>query len=300
MANDAPVIIEVAINGETGKDRNPNSPRSPEEITAVAIECIEAGATVIHNHIEKFTITGKEAADRYKQGWADIRRHFPQAVLCPTAVMHPDLMTRLEHFEHLADVADMAVLDPGTTSFAFGEEDGLPSQGYDYVNSYAEIRVAFDQMNRLGLGASMALYDASYVRAVLAWHRAGKLPPGSLPKFYFGGEWTFQSGERGVSFGLLPTAKALNAYVEMIEGTGLPWATAVLGGCAIRTGMARFTLERGGHLRIGLEDYAGDDRPTNLELVKAAVDLCREVGRPVATMEETRAILGLKSLVPAE
>jgi uncharacterized protein (DUF849 family) len=300
MANDAPVIIEVAINGETFKDRNPHSPREPDEIAAVANQCLEAGATVIHNHIDKITIAGKEAADRYKQGWAGIRSRFPNAVIYPTSVFHQDLMTRLEHIEHVADVADMAALDPGTTSFAFGEEDGLPSGSYDYVNSYADVRVAFDQLNRLGLGASMALYDASYVRAVLAWHRAGKLPPGSFTKFYFGGDWAFQSGQRGTSFGLPPTAKALDAYLEMIEGTGLPWATAVLGGCAVESGMARLTLERGGHLRIGLEDYCGLDQPTNLELVEAAVALCREVGRPVATMEETRAILGLKSLVPAE
>jgi uncharacterized protein (DUF849 family) len=301
MASEAPVIIEVAINGETFRDRNPHSPREPQEIAAVSIECIEAGATVIHNHIDKITIAGKDAADRYKAGWADIRRRFPQAVIYPTSVFHPDLMTRLEHIEHLADAADMAALDPGTTSFAFAmDEDGLPTSGYDYVNSLQDIRVAFDQLNRLGLGASMALYDASYVRAVLAWHKAGKLPPGSFTKFYFGGEWSFQSGERAISFGFPPTATALDAYLEMIEGTGLPWATAVLGGCAIETGMARYTLERGGHLRVGLEDYVGEDRPTNLELVKAAVALCNEVGRPVATMEQTREILGLRSLVPAE
>lgn len=68
MANHAPVIIEVAINGETFKDRNPHSPREPDEIAAVAIHCLEAGATVIHNHIDKITIAGQEAADRYRAG----------------------------------------------------------------------------------------------------------------------------------------------------------------------------------------------------------------------------------------
>ena len=31
---DTPLVIEAAINGETRPDRNPNTPRKPEEITA--------------------------------------------------------------------------------------------------------------------------------------------------------------------------------------------------------------------------------------------------------------------------
>ena len=34
-----PAIIEAAINGATTKDRNPNVPRSAEEIAADALAC---------------------------------------------------------------------------------------------------------------------------------------------------------------------------------------------------------------------------------------------------------------------
>ena len=36
---DTAVIIEVALNGVTSKDRNPNVPRSPEEVSADALAC---------------------------------------------------------------------------------------------------------------------------------------------------------------------------------------------------------------------------------------------------------------------
>jgi uncharacterized protein (DUF849 family) len=79
----------------------------------------------------------------------------------------------------------------------------------------------------------------------------------------------------------------------MLEGTGLPWSVAVLGGDVITSGLARLALERGGHLRVGLEDFAGPRTPTNEELVEEAAHLAREMSRPVATCTEAAAILGL-------
>jgi uncharacterized protein (DUF849 family) len=52
-------------------------------------------------------------------------------------------------------------------------------------------------------------------------------------------------------------------------------------------------LERGGHLHLGLEFYAGDRTPTNAELVSEAAELCAKVGRPVATPDQAAAILRL-------
>ena len=60
-----PVIIEAAINGATSKERNPNSPLAPEEIAADALACLAAGAAIIHNHIDDFSLTGEVAARRY-------------------------------------------------------------------------------------------------------------------------------------------------------------------------------------------------------------------------------------------
>ena len=296
MNNDQPVIIEVAINGETPKERNPNVPRTPQEIGADALACIEAGAAIIRGHADDLKVTGLAAAQRYAEGWETVRKARPDAILYPTVVLADDQAERFAHLPQLAEwgAAQMASLDPGSSNLAINGPEGLPIKDFIYINSYSEIRYAFERFSELGLGASMALYDASYCRAVLAWHRAGKLPKGSFPKFYFAGDYDFMSGKKGgMNFGFGPTEKALDAYVEMLDGTGLPWAAAVLGGDLVGCGLARHVLERGGHLRIGLEDYMGPDQPTNLELLEAAVTLCRAVGRPVATPAQTRTILGM-------
>ena len=52
-------------------------------------------------------------------------------------------------------------------------------------------------------------------------------------------------------------------------------------------------LERGGHLRVGLEDYAGIERKSNVELVREAVQACEAAGRPVARPDEVGKLLDL-------
>src|SRR5262249_19620779 len=76
-------------------------------------------------------------------------------------------------------------------------------------------------------------------------------------------------------------------YLAMLEGTNLAWAVAVIGGDVLASDVARLALERGGHLRVGLEDYAGPRTPSNVELVREAVAPARAVGRPVAACQPT-------------
>jgi uncharacterized protein (DUF849 family) len=116
-----------------------------------------------------------------------------------------------------------------------------------------------------------------------------------LVKLYFGGDASYlgDAAASGVTFGLPPTATALAAYLEMLDGCGLPWAVAVIGGDVVASGLARLALERGGHVRVGLEDYAGPRRPSNVELVAEVTALARSVGRPVAAPADAARILGL-------
>lgn len=44
------VIIESALNGLTGRDRNPHVPYTPDEIAADAADAAGAGASVVHFH----------------------------------------------------------------------------------------------------------------------------------------------------------------------------------------------------------------------------------------------------------
>ena len=84
-----PVIVEAAINGTTTKARNPNVPRLPDEIADDARQCLEHGASIVHNHIDVVAVPGEEAAARYVEGWAPVLAARPDALLYPTTNFGP-------------------------------------------------------------------------------------------------------------------------------------------------------------------------------------------------------------------
>jgi 3-keto-5-aminohexanoate cleavage enzyme len=58
-------------------------------------------------------------------------------------------------------------------------------------------------------------------------------------------------------------------------------------------GLAELAIRRGGHVRVGLEDYAGPGEPSNLDLVRAAVALIESLGRTPASIAQARRILAV-------
>lgn len=187
----------------------------------------------------------------------------------------------------------MAVVDLGSTNLGAPGLDDLP-EGQVYQNSYSDIRWGLEFCHRRGIAPAMAIFEPGFLRTVMAYHRLGRLPPGSMAKIYFGDEYGVAGTGAGVSFGLPPTANALDTHLDILGDAPIPWSVSVLGGDLISTPAVRAALERGGHLHVGLEDHFQPDRkPTNEELVLEAVALCSEVGRPVATTRETSTILDL-------
>jgi 3-keto-5-aminohexanoate cleavage enzyme len=292
-----PVIVEVALNGVTTPDQNPHVPRTPAEIAADARRCLAAGAAIVHSHNAEFGVDGARAAALYEEAWRPVLRERPEALFYPTVGIGGAIEERYAHEALLAGagVLRIGLVDPGSVNLGGADADGLPAPvDLVYINSYRDIRHEVDLCARHRLGPSVSIFEPGFLRVALAFHRAGRLPPGALIKLYFGGEHGYLGGTRpGVTFGLPPTRPSLDAYLAMLEGTGLPWSVAVLGGDVMAGGFARLALERGGHLRVGLEDYAGPGTPTNEELVRAAVALVTAMGRPVATCAEAAGLLAL-------
>lgn len=297
-----PVIIEVAINGGVTPDRNPHVPLEAAAITADCLRCFDAGATVIHAHNHDIRLSGRAGADAYLDAWRPILAQRPDALWYPTlsvnqtdgANLEP-VQDRFSHYPFIAAEVPMpiGVVDPGSTNLGYPGPDGLP-RGFSYVNSYSDIAWAFALAHKLRFAPSLAIYEPGFLQTVLTWHRAGRLPRGTHAKLYFGGEWGLTARGKGVTFGLPPTRNALLAYLDMLEGTGIPWSVSVWGGDLMQTPVARLALERGGHLHVGIEEHFDPQRtPTNLELLQEAKALCAAVGRPVATAAEATRMLDL-------
>src|SRR4051794_12836701 len=125
VSND-PVIIEVAVNGGTTKATNPNVPRRADEVAADALACFEAGAAIVHKHLERFGVGDAEAtAAAYLEGWRPVLDRRPDALLYPTV----DLGPRGVSYEHLRPLAAAGVLkvglcDPGSVNLGGTGEQG--------------------------------------------------------------------------------------------------------------------------------------------------------------------------------
>jgi 3-keto-5-aminohexanoate cleavage enzyme len=297
---DEPAIIEAAINGTTTKERNPSVPRSPDEIGRDALACLRAGAAIVHNHADVVGVPGEESAARYLEGWEPVFAEQPDALLYPTTNFGPGVEGAYSHMEPLTATGKLriGIIDPGSVNLGGVDAAGLPAApGFVYANSFGDIHYQAELCERLELGPSMAIFEPGWLRSALLWHRAGRLPRGAMVKLYFGGDagYITSNAQRagGATFGLPPTVRALDAYCEILDGCDLPWSVAVIGGDLTKSPVVRPALERGAHLHVGLEDHAGDRTPTNEELVREAVAICAEVGRPVATRDDAVKIIDL-------
>ena len=108
-------------------------------------------------------------------------------------------------------------------------------------------------------------------------------------KFYL----STDRGLLGAPFGLPATRQALDMYVAMLGECPVPWAVSVVGGDVVDSGLAQYAVELGGHIHLGLEFFAGERTPTNVELIAEAVAVCDALGVPVATPDQAAEILGL-------
>lgn len=291
---DRACIVEVALNGMTGKELNPHVPRTPSEITDDALRCIAAGASIVHNHNDEllWTPDGVHAAAPYAEAWRPVLEEHPDVLFYATMASGGpgiDVATRWDHQVelHEAGLLRVGLVDAGSVSLGPLGPDGLPFPlDLVYVNTHADARYMIGRCAELGLAPSISIFDPSFLRVALAFHEAGALPPGALVKLYFGGP--------DLPFGLPPTAAGLDAYLAMLDGTGLPWSVAVLGGDVVTCGLASAALDRGGHVRVGLEDHRGDRTPSNVELVDELRSLVEAHGRAVASPAETLRLLGVE------
>lgn len=297
MAFSDPVMIEVALNGATQPDRNPNAPQTQERLIEDGLACLEAGATILHTHAPDIGIPGEAGAQAYLDHYQPILERFPDALLYPTLVFAETMVEKTSHLEPLAKSLPlrMGFVDPGSANLTPTDEHGLPMPAeWVYANSPADIAFNFALCERLGLGPGMAIFEPGFLRTAVAYHRAGRLPRGASLRFYFGGERSYRGeGPIDLLFGMPPSRAGLDLYLSMLGDLPIPWSIAVVSGDPFDGEVARHALERGGHLRVGLEDYAGPEQPTNVELVERAVALCAEVGRPVASAAETAKLLDL-------
>lgn len=288
MGSGAPLVIEAAINGSTAKETNPNVPRTVDEIVATALACVRSGASIVHNHNDEpnFGEPSTHSPDPYEKAWRTIWEAHPTLLMHPTTSGNRSagIAERFSHIDelHRRGALTMSTADGGCLSFAFDGVEGpmsLPTFG----NSADEVAWIFGWCRDTDMPVHVSIFEPGMLRLALAHHRAGSLPRRTKIQLYFGGP--------AALFGLPPTRSSLDAYVAMLTDVGLPWMAGVLWGDVLGSGLAEAALRAGGHIRVGLEDYAGPEQLTNEDLVRRAAELGSDLGRTVVEVDDVRAAL---------
>lgn len=287
--HNAPVIIESAVTPL----RKGEPLLSTEEMINEGLASLTAGAAIVHHHHD-FRQSREDATAQIIRIERELLQAYPDAFLYADYLRGDTTWEKNAHLQPMADagVLRMISLDPGLTQFGFLDEEGLPTLHVQNGATYPDCVEVMKFAQRVQQPLMIGIYEPGNLRWAMAFAKAGKLPPGSMIKLYFGGDWVL-GGNRvpGTNFGMPPTVQALDVYLALMEGSNVPWMVSLMGGVLLDSPVARHALERGGHLRVGVEDTAGGTDMDNAQTVEAAARLVAEVGRPLADCTRARQVL---------
>lgn len=284
--------IEAAINGRWGKQRQPGSPTTVEECIEAGVACAEAGAAIVHVHsFDPEADEEDDDADVYARIIEGIRER-ADAIVYPTTPSQgigvSETMSPEERFANHDELGrrgllEWSVVDPGSINSTTYETVDRDEVGDVYLNPETHIREGLEVASRYGASPAYAVYEPGFIRLGAAL--AERYPEIGTPiyRFMFTEDFTFNYP---------PEPYALESLHRLLrdEAGDVPWS---ISGLRVDvTPLIPEAVERGGHVRVGLEDAPlGTDR-SNVEWVEHAKREIEAAGGTVATPAEVRAELG--------
>jgi 3-keto-5-aminohexanoate cleavage enzyme len=267
------LIISAATTGSwPTKAQNPHVPVTPEEIAACAIECGQAGAAIVHIHVRDDEQKVTCDPVRYGRVRELVEAAGSDVIINMSTGGGAGTTTDEERMAPVALRPEIASFDCGSVNF--GERV--------FINSPQFLDELARRMEANGVLPEIECFEPGHVWNALRLIDDGKLKP----PYWF----QFVLGVRG---GSPPTVKQLQHMVEMLPA-GAHWSVCGIGRAQLPLGLAAMAM--GGHVRTGLEDniwYRKGELATNPQLVARLVRLAGELGRPIATSAQVRALLGL-------
>ena len=214
------------------------------------------GHSIIHFHARRSDGAPAFGAQAYREAVAAIRER--SDILIHTTLGGPDRVASggRPHRAYRQIVGegyppDFVPLDMGTSNIdtfdtarrSFRSDEAI------YVNTTRTLKQFAQTFARLGIKPYLQIWNVPMLRWVAAFVIAGFVKP---PLFY-----EFHHEQRaGVSLRAnIGMAKGLNAYLDFLpESVPIEWG-ATLAGDDI-AGLAEIIIDRGGHISVGLGDYA--------------------------------------------
>ncbi len=267
-----PLIITCALVGaEHTRETYPFLPLCPDEIAVAAEEAVAAGASIIHLHVRDENGKPSQKVEIFAEVSDKIRRRCECILQYSTGGA---LGTPLaERCAPLQLRPEMATLSMGTMNF-----------GADiYENSETTMTAIATTINDNWIMPELEVFDLGMFESIGRFVARGILPQKFHVDFVL-----------GVPGGMAATIGNLVLLVARLT-PGQTWTVAAIGRQQLP--LTTHAIAMGGHIRVGIEDNIyyrkGELVRGNAQLVARAARLASELLRPIASVQEARAILGL-------
>ena len=276
------LIITCALCGVgTTKAQTPHVPITPDEIAADGLECVKAGASILHVHVRDQNGANIMDKDIFVEVVGKIREKVAQAGLdvvinVTTSGSKFSHEQRMNHLELVKP--EMCSYDPGTMNWA---------NSYVFLNEPKFLEELGTLTQELDIKPEIEIFDAGMIGNTNYYLKKGFLKTPLHCQLVLGVPGGMPGTAESVAY-LRPKIPADSTW--SITGIGKDHMACMLIGLA----------EGCNGLRVGLEDNIFFEKgvlATNAQLVARAVELGKVAGREIANAAEAREILGLTKKV---
>jgi 3-keto-5-aminohexanoate cleavage enzyme len=271
------LIITVAPTGSIPRKKDtPYVPVTPDEIVETASLCEQEGASVIHVHCRDEKEDPTSDYTTFKETVDKIRKRTHLVVMVSTSGVAGK--SDEERANVLKTRPDMASLTTGSLNFA-GRKPSIV-----YVNTWETVTFLARKMHELNIKPEIEAFDVGFIQQGVKLAQMGLVKEPAHFQFVM-----------GVDGGIPATVDNLLHMCRQFP-SGSTFSVAGVGKSQLSITTSAIVL--GGHVRVGLEDnvyYAKGELAPNEEFVARVRKLAELLQREVASPEEARNILGLKT-----
>jgi uncharacterized protein (DUF849 family) len=282
-------IVTVAIIG-SGPTRAQSKyiPITPEEIANSAIESYKAGASIAHIHVRN-PETGEPSNEvaLFAEVVERIRAECDMILnlstggggglyISPEGQVMSGLLSAEQRVAHILELKpEICSLDIGTMNFGPGI----------FANAEGVVDKMAAMIKEVGSKPEIELFDIGHIEIAKRLIKLGLIE--GTPHYQLC---------MGTAGSLAATPKNAVHFAECLPPDST-WS--IFGVGATQFPMAAMGVLLGGHVRVGFEDNLYMDKGVkaerNAQLVERAVKIIGDLNKKVASVEETREILALKS-----
>jgi 3-keto-5-aminohexanoate cleavage enzyme len=286
MPLDDPVIITCAISGAVAnRDQCPAIPYTPEEYAAEARRIVDEGGVMIHIHARRPDGTPSYEIEDFRAITEAILGEVDDVIInYSTGALGVPVEQRVAYITALRP--EVGALNMGSMNYA-----KYSRRRKDFVfqavfeNSFQTIGTLLAAMHEAGVKPEHECFDSGHLANLDPLLDMGTLEPPLQV-----------SCVMGVTGGIRPTARNLAHMAEQVPPVPHQWG--VIGISREQWTLIAAALSLGGNIRVGLEDnfYLPDGTMarSNGDLVAKARAMTEDAGRRAATVDEARALLGLR------